>query len=77
MPPPPAARAQPIAYTYGQRPYPNLVCAGDEEGLRGMRTGGRRRLSIPQALAPAGVQLPPGVNLTYEVELTEVLTNYF
>jgi hypothetical protein len=67
---------KPIAYTYGKRPYPNLVCAGVEEGLRGMKTGGRRRLSIPQALAPSGVQLPPGVKLTYEVELTEVLTNY-
>jgi hypothetical protein len=68
---------KPIAYTYGKRPYPNLVCAGVEEGLRGMKTGGRRRLSIPQALAPAGVQLPPGVKLTYDIELTEVLVNYF
>lgn len=68
---------KPIAYTYGKRPYPSLVCAGVEEGIRGMRVGGKRRLSIPQALAPEGVKLPPGVDLTYDVELTEILTNYF
>ncbi|KAG8461115.1 hypothetical protein KFE25_003684 [Diacronema lutheri] len=68
---------KPVAYTYGKRPYPSLVCAGVEEGLRGMKVGGKRRLAIPQALAPEGVQLPAGVALTYDIELTEILTNYF
>ncbi|KAJ1637198.1 hypothetical protein T492DRAFT_954603 [Pavlovales sp. CCMP2436] len=68
---------KPIAYTYGKRPYPNLVCTGVEEGLRGMKVGGIRQLSIPQALAPSGVTLPPGVALTYVLELTEILPAYF
>mmetsp|Transcript_17333 Transcript_17333/g.44834 ORF Transcript_17333/g.44834 Transcript_17333/m.44834 type:complete len:257 (-) Transcript_17333:121-891(-) len=68
---------KPVAYTFGKKPYPSLVCAGVEQGIRGMKVGGKRRLSIPQALAPEGVKLPSGVDLTYEVELTEILTNYF
>lgn len=68
---------KPIAYTYGKRPFPSLVCVGVEDGIRGMKVGGVRRLSIPQALAPEGVKLPPNVDLTYDVELTEILTNYF
>lgn len=68
---------KPVAFKYGQRPFQNVICDGVEEGIRGMKVGGTRVLEIPSNLAPAGVDLPPGVSLTYEVELTEVLSGYF
>jgi FKBP-type peptidyl-prolyl cis-trans isomerase len=68
---------KPIAFKLGQRPFQNVICEGVEEGIKGMKVGGKRRLDVPKALAPPGVDLPPGVPLTYEVELTEVLSGYF
>jgi hypothetical protein len=68
---------KPIAFKLGQRPFQNVVCEGVEEGIQGMRVGGKRVLEVPKGLAPPGVDLPPGVPLTYEVELTEVLSGYF
>lgn len=72
-----AAGEKPVAFKYGQRPFQNIICDGVEEGIRGMKTGGKRILDVPANLAPPGVQLPPGVPLTYEVELTECLSGYF
>merc|ERR1712087_553610 len=66
-----------IAFKFGQRPFQSVVCEGLEEGLKGMKPGGQRKLFIPSSLAPKGVELPPGVPLVYEVELTEVLPGYF
>ena len=70
---------KPVAFKYGQRPFQNVICEGVELGIRGMKAGGKRRLAVPAALAPAGVaaSLPPGVPLVYDVELTEVLPGYF
>jgi hypothetical protein len=68
---------KPVAFKLGQRPFQNVVCEGVEEGIKGMRVGGKRILEVPKGLAPPGVDLPPGVPLTYEVELTEVLSAYF
>lgn len=48
-----------------------------EEGLKGMRVGSKRKLYVPASLAPKGVELPPGVALEYEIEVTEVLPGYF
>mmetsp|Transcript_18117 Transcript_18117/g.43034 ORF Transcript_18117/g.43034 Transcript_18117/m.43034 type:complete len:257 (-) Transcript_18117:284-1054(-) len=67
---------KPVAFKYGQRPFQNVVCEGLEEGIRGMKAGGKRRLLVPQNLAPPGVTLPPGVPLTFDLELTEVLSSY-
>lgn len=67
---------KPVAFKYGQRPFQNVVCPGLEEGIKGMKVGGKRTLLVPQSLAPPGVTLPEGVPLTYELELTEVLQNY-
>lgn len=68
---------KPIAFKYGQRPFQNVICEGVEEGIKGMKAGGKRVLNVPSSLAPPGVVLPPGVPLIYEVELTEVLSGYF
>jgi hypothetical protein len=68
---------KPVAFKLGQRPFQNVICEGVEEGIMGMKVGGKRILDVPKGLAPPGVALPPGVPLTYEVELTEVLSGYF
>jgi hypothetical protein len=72
-----AAGEKPVAFKYGQRPFQNVICEGVEEGIKGMRAGGKRVLDVPANLAPPGVDLPPGVPLTYQIELTEVLSGYF
>lgn len=72
-----AAGEKPVAFKYGQRPFQNVICEGVEEGIKGMKVGGKRVLDVPANLAPPGVKVPPGVPLTYEVELTEVLSGYF
>ena len=64
---------KPVAFKFGQRPFQNVICEGLEEGLIGMRIGGRRRLVVPPELAPPGVKLPEGAALTYDLTLTEVL----
>lgn len=68
---------KPVAFKYGQRPFQNVICEGVEEGIKGMKVGGKRVLEIPANLAPAGVELPPGVPLTYDIELNECLSGYF
>jgi len=68
---------KPIAFKLGQRPFQNVICEGVEEGVKGMKVGGKRRLEVPKNLGPPGVELPPGIPLIYEIELTEVLSGYF
>lgn len=71
------ASDKPIAFRYGKRPFENVLCEGVEQGVKGMKVGGVRELSVPAALAPKGLELPSGVPLTYIVEVTEVLPGYF
>lgn len=65
-------RRRPFEFTLGQ----GEVIRGWEEGLPGMRVGGRRRLVIPPALAYGVVGrpalIPPNAELTYLVELLDV-----
>ncbi|WP_454727127.1 MULTISPECIES: FKBP-type peptidyl-prolyl cis-trans isomerase [Cupriavidus] len=54
------------------------VIKGWDLGLMGMRTGGRRRLSVPAHLAygerQVGAHIKPNSNLVFEITLLEVLT---
>ncbi len=47
-------------------------------GLKGMKAGGKRRLSVPAALAygerQIGTMIPANSDLIFEIELLEVLT---
>ncbi len=53
-----------------------MVIAGFDEGVTGMRVGGRRELRLPAALAyaerGAGRVVPPGADLRFEVELVAI-----
>ncbi|HEY6240561.1 MAG TPA: FKBP-type peptidyl-prolyl cis-trans isomerase [Burkholderiales bacterium] len=65
-------KQDPFAFTLGKKE----VMAGWEEGLRGMKVGGTRKLVIPPELAygkdGAGDTIPPNETLTFEVELLAV-----
>lgn len=56
----------------------NRVIQGWILGLQGMKTGGKRRLWVPAPLAygerQIGSMIPPHADLTFEIELLEVLT---
>src|SRR5687768_7513989 len=67
------ARRDPLDFALGA----GDVIKGWDEGIAGMKVGGRRRLRIPARLAYgehglAGV-IPPGATLLFEIELLEIL----
>lgn len=65
-------RDGPYSFTLGE----GQVIAGWEQGIKGMKVGGRRKLVIPPQLGygEKGVTgvIPPNAKLLYEVELIEV-----
>ena len=65
-------RGQPFAFTLGA----GQVIAGWDEGVKGMKVGGRRKLVLPPQLAygdgGAPPDIPPGATLVFDVEVLDV-----
>ena len=65
------ANAGPFPFTVGS----GVVIPGIDQGVRGMRQGGRRRIYIPPSMAYGASgqgPIPPNASLVFEVELTSV-----
>ena len=66
-------RGQPFQFTLGQ----HQVIAGWDEGVAGMKVGGKRTLTIPPELGygargAGGGAIPPNATLIFDVELLQV-----
>ena len=67
-------RNDPFVFSLGA----GMVIRGWDEGVAGMKVGGKRTLFVPAQLAygerQIGAHIKPNSNLIFEIELLEVLT---
>lgn len=67
-------RGQPFQCVIGT----GRVIKGWDQGIMGMKVGGKRKLQVPAHLAygdrQVGAYIKPNSDLTFEIELLEVLT---
>ena len=66
-------RGEPFEFTGGQ----GQVIQGWDEGILGMKVGGKRKLTIPSSMGygetGAGESIPPNAGLVFEIELIEIV----
>jgi FKBP-type peptidyl-prolyl cis-trans isomerase len=64
----------PLSFTLGA--YPEQVISGFDQGVMGMRVGGKRLVEIPSSMAygasGAGSNVPPNSGLVFEIDLISV-----